>query len=343
LFIQSDKSLDHENIQTFFGHSSFNNDKAKKDCQIKVLHHLVGKVEDENFDEVSKSIELLLKKLDGLELDEDSPFIKFIEKSGKITKDHKKSLMKTFMNYFCVGSIRCINIYTNDSCFTYSFDYLKNLLKVKDFEKFKYSWKYFKKQSELQTENWNQVIQYNTVVKKYDEVFGTNDNKKVTLIEKIDFAKDLNFFVDFAVMKSFTDVVSYLLKNNEHKDIAIKKSLQDACANGCHEIVELLLKNINDIKGFFVLHKVCENLHKTAIQHNNDSENYQKCFKALIEKFPSLVHERDSKWNIPLHFAVKYAVNKAEIVFLLQKGSYLGAKNDDGKMPINDISQDCLK
>ena len=306
---------------------------------------MISTICNENFEKVSNCIEVLLKEdLDGLKFeDNSSPLVKFMRKSKKITENRAKKLMETFMRKSFIGAYQCDQIYAGNTAFSKNFEHMKNLLENAENEKFKVDLKSYLKQKELQDEEGQAVQQFNIAAKLYDEMIKSSNTSKVTEIKSCNISEESKIFLEIASDELYDDVVAFVLQKVPDADVI--SSTVIACQKGFHKVLCLLLVKIEsfqNIRGLFLLHGVCDNLCLTSDQKISN-QNFQECFKLLVEKFPESVNEQDKHASTPLHYVIGSEANENEIIILLEKGSFLGDKNKKGERPVDNISRNCLK
>lgn len=279
---------------------------------------------------------------DGLKLtfNFDSPLQEVTNKALTLTRGGMK-LMKMFMENSLIGNYKCDQIYYDNTPFSKTKQQMLKRLENGDTETFKKCFGDFKKSSKLISENREKVKQFNIVAHYFDEFVGLGRSHKLLEIPETCFDDDCKIFLEIAAERSMPEVVKFLLDQNFGVDKT--EAIKTASAHGFFEILELLLakvESVDAIKDLNILHTVCKNLHRRS---EKKIFNYQACFHLLLDKFPSLVNETDNIRNIPLHYATSSRSNKDEIVKLLQNKSFLGAKNKEGRMPIDCISRNSLE
>jgi hypothetical protein len=303
----------------------------------KALSQKIDQIKDENFEVTSNCIELLLNE------DWKSPGkVHFMRKSQEVTKE-KKKLAETFMKKFSIGPYKCLQVFEDDSPFSKNYELMKNLLELGKTEDFKKYLDDYIKQKKLLLKCPQQIEQFNIAAKEYDSIVKSSNSRKIIEIKSCKFDEESSRFLEIATGKKYDDVVEFLLVKLPETQVI--SSMEIACKSGLHNILKMLLikvKSFNEIEGLCLLHKVCESLYFTQDKRNSQ-QNFQECFKALIQRFPQLANEKDKDKNTPLHFAVKSRSNTNETVMLLEKGSFLGAKNKNKQLPIDEISRKCLE
>lgn len=151
-----------------------------------------------------------------------------------------------------------------------------------------------------------------------------------------------------AVVNNLEDVVEILL--NEGVDVNEKPSESDgkkppifyAASAGFFRLLEIMIsskqKLVTTFKDRNLLHEVCCNFGMEST--SNQRVNHQKCFRLVVDLCD--VNQADKDGCIPLHYAVRYQNNEA-VKVLLNRSSYIGARNVFGETPIDDINREVFE
>lgn len=273
------------------------------------LHLLINNLTEENYDEISEMIVLMLQhgcSVNSPNDQQETPFYLLL-KNPLVEND--------LINFFVEGS-RIDN-------YSYRGDEITSLMEAKGF-------------------NPHVINKMELVVDVYfiSQHLGDWDRllfeEHLSLLQKSsrNFKSDVQILLEEAVIKNLPEIVGILMDYGvDINDVSVKNKMQLtpaflACSLGHHEVLKVLL---NDKKLLFATTKLRRNrgatlLHQIFSFDQIDPEDRHKCFELIIsDKRCSLeiVNKEDAVKNVPLHYSCKFGCDDISKE-LLCRGAYIG-------------------
>ncbi|XP_069704042.1 transient receptor potential cation channel protein painless-like isoform X2 [Periplaneta americana] len=185
----------------------------------------------------------------------------------------------------------------------------------------------------------------------YIEEFKSNfnqldDDMKKEFVNKTDFVGTL---LQIACEKGLIDIVKLLVKCGAEVNTVGKHTVRPpvhlACYFGKHDVLRHLVENSgvknSIVEGQNLLHAVLQGLST----RRKDENQYRLCFDYLLQNLECLeipINQGENSGHTALHFAVQEK-NTYYTKALLARGAYIGALNEFGISPLNDMEPAILE
>lgn len=321
---------------------------VKHDGNKNALHLLIDELNQNNFENVSECIKLLL--INGCnpnlpDENDDTPFYNLLKKQRSISV--VGDLVKFFLD-------NCeIDVYT------YHQDKAVELFKTQNRNL---------KLPEQKIQNIDPKFMFSLVVQRRDSDFESYFKafKEVCSNNSQNFHEECAKFLEMATIKNSPNIVDLILENVP-VDVNVRAAGATwqypptfiACRKGYHKILAIFLRQ-NVIKFSYekpydksfpleksnttLLHDVCL---KFGAEKTDDVDvDYQKCFDLLIIDrrcgLDEVINAKDCYGCTPLHYTTRYKNDEATMA-LLKRSAYLCTPNNLGHIALNDLSRDTFE